>query len=313
MADPVDEEAEYEEGYGEGVWGDGCEVAEEIDEEVVCLANDREAAEEDDVVCIADPETADEVAVAISPEVEEAYEEYGEEQGGEEPPETEMVGKKSKATGEFYTGLVHRVGPKTGNMLIKSRLVTDQYGMEAMILKSNNPTGAQLCDRVKFKVMEREGQRPLAASVKIIGKVDKIIPDKGKGKGKGGEAKGKSKGKSKPQHQQASSSSSPPTAEIAFAGVVASQSSDKYNIDCENVTAAFGLDAWFNAAEKPANVSTGSLVAFSVSPNGHAQWVCKLAPLADSLWEAQAAAAAERKGPPVRKAITKKAEAKRIK
>jgi len=106
----------------------------------------------------------------------------------------------------------------------------------------------------------------------VVGNLDKIMPENGKGEGKSAAGR-----------------------VVAFAGVVARQDADapyKFFIECENVSSVFGHDAWFLPAERPPNVAVGSLVVFGVAPGGHATWVCKLAPLAKSLWNVQEPAAA---------------------
>eukprot|EP00418_Pyrodinium_bahamense_P012200 CAMPEP_0179122832 /NCGR_PEP_ID=MMETSP0796-20121207/57987_1 /TAXON_ID=73915 /ORGANISM="Pyrodinium bahamense, Strain pbaha01" /LENGTH=289 /DNA_ID=CAMNT_0020821463 /DNA_START=29 /DNA_END=898 /DNA_ORIENTATION=+ len=239
--------------------------------------------------------------VPTTPPAEES--EVPEGEPGEEPRESEAQSQvQGTISNQIYAGLVHRVGPKTGNLLIKSGLVTERYGMEAMILNGSNRAGAQVCDKVTFKVIEREGQRPLATSVRIVGRVDRIIPDKGKGKDKGS-VKGKvamGQGKAAIGQGKAtigqgkSGGGSGGGAAVAFVGIVARQSTEapfKLFIDCENITAAFGDDAWFLPSDKPPNVTVGSLVAFAASPEGRATWVCKLAPLGKGLWAAQTVAA----------------------
>jgi len=78
-----------------------------------------------------------------------------------------------KGKSETFFGLVHQVGEKTGNMLVKSWKVSERYGQEAMIPKLANPAGAVLGDKISFEVLEREdGARPLAVNIQVRGHVD---------------------------------------------------------------------------------------------------------------------------------------------
>jgi len=90
----------------------------------------------------------------------------GVDKGGAAP------GGKGKG-GDMFYGLVHQIGEKTGNMLVKSWKVSERYGTEAMIPKMANPAGAVVGDKISFEILEREnGARPLAVNVVVRGHVD---------------------------------------------------------------------------------------------------------------------------------------------
>lgn len=82
---------------------------------------------------------------------------------------------KSDADNPFFRGVIYTAGVKTGNMLIRCWYATEKFGQEVMIPAKLNPMGAVVGDRVQFEVVQgREGGRPLAVNVSILGHVDKI-------------------------------------------------------------------------------------------------------------------------------------------
>lgn len=142
----------------------------------------------------------------------EVYVEEDAAQEGEEAACLEEEASNSARLGfegAFFKGIVYQVGGKTGNSLVKNYRVLERFGQEAVIIKAHFPD-VNLHDRVLFEVTEREGQRPLATNVKVIGHCDNWVEEraakgaKGKnkaGKGthaatvvRGGRAKGATKG-----------------------------------------------------------------------------------------------------------------------
>jgi len=328
-----------------------------------------------------------------------------------------------KGKSETFFGLVHQVGEKTGNMLVKSWKVSERYGQEAMIPKKANPSGAVLGDKISFEVLERpDGARPLAVNVQVRGHVDlspeaigppeelrrqvlyylsddnlrtdKFFQDiiaKSEGGwidmsvvlgcprmkqmratckgvfaavrgcpevelreapagseairrtrpppllektaarewGSRGPAKGKAKGGSGGSGEPAAGGADATAnddgggaaeegADLYYAGVVKSQmrmEPRKLFISCDEITQAYGRDAYFLPDEKPTGVEVGSLVVFAVSASSevgfspHASFVGRLAPLGSLGRQEEKSnngSGAVSRGPGVQRTIVKK-------
>lgn len=94
--------------------------------------------------------------------------------------------------------------------------------------------------------------------------------------------------------------SSPSREDLFFAGTVANQQRRepyKFFITCDEITSRYGLDAFFLPEQKPSNAAVGSLVVFTVAPDGEVgfspqcTFIAALAPLG-SLGNAEADAGA---------------------
>lgn len=249
-------------GCEEEAWPD----AGEGDEEVAVEANEEEPEE----AYAEDEEMADGDAGGEAPQGDDAGEEACEGgEGGE--------GSDAAGGGEVFKGIIFKVGDKTGNCLIRCFKVRERFGNEAVILKSDCPE-AKLHDRVIFNVAEREGQRPLATGVRVVGHVDNFVEEgtpralgksKVNGKAKGREAnwaavpvgKGKNKGKTKGSACM----------EQYYQGLVKlprKEGQFKCFLRCEKIEELYGCSAWFPLDEKPPAVADGSLVVFTVRWGG---------------------------------------------
>jgi len=270
-------------------WADEGEVAEDgAAEGVVYEDGDAGYEEEAAIEGVAEAQGGEEYEDGDIEVVPEEYEEAGSAEGVADAGMEEAVGEDAVAEvqgAQRHKGLIFQVGGKTGNMLIRCFPVLQAYGSEAVIIKAQYPD-CKLGDRVVFQAVAREGQRPLATEVKVVGHVDpELIGDPAeKGRGKEGKAKGKSKGrggegKGKGNSDTKGKGKGKASRTTYYAGVVKQARQDspaRYLIDCPQIYDLFGENAWFPANELPATVRPGGFVVFSVFRTCQALGVAKL-------------------------------------
>jgi len=196
---------------------------------------------------------------------------------------------------DVYHGLIHTVGAKTGNMLVRSWKATEKFGQEVMIPAKLNTVGAVVGDKVSFEVVEgKAGGRPLAMNVVVRGHVDKIEsrPPPSAAPPPSGDKLQQQTGEavvSEPMSPVASPAPAPPSSNDTFyAGVVSSSPPQlrggvprRWFVHSDAVSSqSGGKNAWFLDSQRPDGVEAGSLVVFTL-PIGRLQvsFVAPLAPI----------------------------------